>query len=465
MPQRIIVVDDDPGMQEALREVLRKRGYEEEGAFSAEEALKKMADNSFDLILLDIKLPGMSGLDAIPLIKKLHNQGEIILMTAFGSEDVAREAVLSGAYDYFTKPFSIKEMEIVIKRAIERRRLQMNIDHLRDRLCASGPANMIIGESESIKRVRALIQRVAPLDTTVLITGDSGTGKELVADVIHLLSPRSAGPFVKINCASIPETLLETELCGHEKGAFTGAVAQKQGKFELAHTGTILLDEIGDMPLSLQAKLLRLVEQKQIERLGGKKTITVDIRIVAATNQDLQQLIREKKFREDLYYRLNIASIYLSPLRERKDDLPLLARHFLHRINVKLGMSLAGVSRKGMELLLSHDWPGNVRELANFLERAAILSTGNVLSDEDIGMAFQKIPQVSGPSDSVPPISLGETLEEVEKNLIIQALRESGLKQTAAAKALGIQPKNLWKKIRKHGIDKWMRFHADESSS
>jgi len=463
MPERILVVDDDPGMQAALQEVLAKRGYEGDSAFSAEEALEKTAANSYDLILLDVKLPGISGLEAIPRIMSQGDQGDIIMMTAHGSREMALEAIGKGAYDFFTKPFNLQEMDIVIKRAIERRRLKGEVERLKSRLCKeAGLIEKIIGASRCMKQLKGMIQRIAPLETTVLITGESGTGKELVADLIHSLSPRVSGPFIKINCASIPENLLESELCGHERGAFTGAVSMKEGKFELAHKGTILMDEIGEMPFTLQAKLLRLVEQKQFERLGGKKAISVDVRIIAATNQDLTSLIKEKRFREDLYYRLNVGAIYVPPLRERKDDLPLLIDHFLREINVKLGTNVTAVSREGMELLLNHDWPGNVREFANLLERAVIHCSGRTLSGEEVSMAFQRAPRIEETSEREAAISLGETLDEIEKTLIITALRKNKGKQSDAARSLGLNPKNLWKKIRKHHIEKVMEVDEPE---
>ena len=466
MAERILVVDDDRGMQSALGEVLKKRGYQRDSALSAEEALEKMAVIRYDLVLLDVRLPGMSGLEAIGRIRSLRDQGEIIVMTAHGSRETALEAVRHGAHDYFTKPFNLAELEIVIRRALEVNRLRKEVQHLRQHMKGDNKVlNRIIGESACMKGIKAMIQKVAPLDTTVLITGESGTGKELVADVLHSLSKRASGPFVRINCASIPENLLESELCGHEKGAFTGAMAAKPGKFEQAHRGTILMDEIGDMPFSLQAKLLRLVEQRQFERLGGQKSITVDVRIIAATNQELHRLIKEKRFREDLYYRLNIGSIHLPPLRERKDDLPFLVEHLLHKINVKLGTSVTGVSKDGFELLFDHHWPGNVRELANFLERAVILCPGSVLSGQDISMAFRRNPEIPGESGEDSAMSLTETLQEVEKNLILTALQKSGGKQSEAARTLGLNPKNLWKKIRKHGIEKDWSGEEDEASS
>lgn len=462
MSEKILVVDDDQGMHDALREVLKKRGYDEDGAFSAEEALKKITQTTFDLILLDLKLPGISGLEAIPQFRKMGYRGGIILMTAHGSRDTALDAVRSGAYDYFTKPFSLKEMDIVIKRALEKRKLETEIERSTAHAAPNEPLGRIIGESECMKRLKTMIQKIAPVDISVLITGESGTGKELISDVIHSLSGRAAAPFLKINCASIPETLLESELCGHERGAFTGAVAQARGKFEQADGGTILLDEIGDMPFSLQVKILRLVEQQQFERLGGRSSLSVDVRIISATNQDLLSLIKEKQFREDLFYRLNVGSIRIPPLRERKEDLPLLVQHFIRKVNVKFGLDISAVSKEGMELLFRHNWPGNIRELANFFERVSVLATGRVLTAEEVRAAFQKSPEVGQP-DTTGAMSLGQTLYELEKNLIVSALRKSGGRQCDAARMLGLHPKNLWKKIRKHGIDTILLLPGEES--
>jgi two-component system response regulator AtoC len=291
----------------------------------------------------------------------------------------------------------------------------------------------------------------------VLITGESGAGKEVVADAIQALSRRSHAPFVKVNCAAIPENLLESELFGHEKGAFTGAVALKKGKFELASGGTIMLDEIGDMPLFLQPKLLRAVEQKQVERVGGAKPIDIDIRIIAATNQDLQALVAEKNFRADLYYRLSVAAIPLPPLRERKEDLPLLAAHFLERINPRVGVNLRGVSREGMQLLYDCDWPGNVRQLANTLERAAIVSSGEVLTAADVGRALdgpgRRQPEAPAQDAPVRAGNLRDTLQDMERNMILTALRKADGVQKDAARLLGVSPKNLWNKIQKHRIE------------
>jgi two-component system response regulator AtoC len=451
MPERILVVDDDESVQSALSKALTKRGYSVEQFGSAEPALEAMKGKPFDLVLLDVKLPGISGIEAFPLMKELDPNVVIIVMTGHDTRDVALNAIRAGAYDYFAKPFNLGEMEIIVRRALEKRRLERELQALRDRLAPRDYPHLI-GESESIKAVTALVERVARLESNVLITGDSGTGKELVADMIHARSKRAGGPFIKINCAAIPETLLESELFGHERGAFTGAHSQKPGKFELAQNGTILLDEVGDMPFSIQAKLLRVVEQKQVERLGGRKPVSLDARIIASTNQDLPELIGSKAFRQDLYYRLNVASVHLPPLRERKEDVPLLVRHFLQEINLRMGVDLSGISRDAMEVLLAYDWPGNVRELSNILERAAILSIGSTLNLVEVRSAFQRTPMKISVAGEDKAISLRQTLEDVERRLIVDAVQKSGGVQSEAAKALGLSPKNLWKKIQKHAI-------------
>jgi two-component system response regulator AtoC len=374
-------------------------------------------------------------------------------MTAYSDKDTAMTAIAKGAHDYFSKPFSLKEMEVVLNRAMERRRLQEQVRSLRETIRTTGPLQRIKGVSRAILAVQEMIERVAGLDATVLITGESGTGKGLAADTIHAMSSRSEGPYVKINCAAIPENLLESELFGFEKGAFTGALKRTPGKFELAHRGTLLLDEIGDMPLNIQPKLLRVVEDKQIERLGGGESVDVDTRIVAATNQDLETLILDRSFREDLYYRLNVATIRMPALRERREDIPLLAEHFLRRIGMGPNGGGKALSDKAMDLAVNFDWPGNVRQLANALERAAIASPGPAIDADAMREA------VSGPgtcpADAGLPegLSLRETLREVEKRMILQALSRSGGRQTEAAKLLGVTPKNLWNKIKKHGID------------
>jgi len=455
MSEKILIVDDDQTIRLVLTEALKKKGFELEEAGSAEEALDKIRvaprPNPFDLVIMDVRLPKMSGLEAVSRIRELDREAIVIVVTAYGGKEIALEAIRKGAYDYFTKPFKLEEMEIVIERALEKRRLQNEVRTLRERVKKDREFEDIVGQSEGIKNVLELVTKVAPLDSTVLITGESGTGKELIANAIHRRSRRCGGAFIKVNCAAIPEGLFESALFGHEKGAFTGAHTQRLGKFELAHRGTIFLDEVGDMSPSTQAKVLRVLEQKELERLGGDKTLKVDVRVIAATNQDLSQALKEKRFREDLYFRLNVFPIQLPPLRERKEDIPILIDNFLADANLRLGTSITGVSRDAMEPLLRYHWPGNIRELKNIVERAATMAEGEFITSKVITLSF------AGPKSGLAlpelPAYLGEIIEEVERQLLIGALQKTGGIQVEAAKLLGITEKNLWKKIKKHGID------------
>ncbi|EGY24629.1 response regulator [Desulfovibrio sp. A2] len=497
MSGHILLIEDDTAFQSMLREALEERGHRVTVAGRAEDGIALLRGGGFDLVLSDVMLPGMSGVEAIPHLLAAAPGTDIIVMTAFSTRELALEAVKLGAYDVFAKPFSLKEMDIVIRRAMEKRRLQAEIAALRDSLRRDGPASRIIGESRAIMEVKALIEKVAPLDTTVLIMGESGTGKELASDTIRALSPRAAAPFIKVNCAAIPEHLFENELFGHEKGAFTGAASAQPGKFELAQGGTLLLDEIGDMPLAIQPKLLRVVEQKQVERLGGRRPVSLDVRLIAATNQNLADRVREKAFREDLYYRLGVAVVHLPPLRNRKEDIPLLAQHVVRRLQGTLGLPVHGLTPAAVAALCAYDWPGNVRQLANVIERAAIAAEGPIDApdvDRALGRAPGAHPEVAAaqPAAAPPqaednggpasagadgdnadgdgtsfgassthafagaalsgPIDLRETMRMVERNLLLDALRRAEGRQTEAAVLLGLTPKNLWAKLQKHGI-------------
>lgn len=455
MAERILVVDDDRAFQGMLVEALTDKGYAVDTASTAEDGIKKAGAGDFDLILHDIKLPGMSGLDALPHLADAAPGVDIIVMTGYASKDSGVVAMQRGAYDYFTKPFSLGEMEVVVRRALEKRRMQAELQELKRRGGAS-PLNDIIGQSPPMMAVKDRIARIAGLNTDVLIMGETGTGKELVSDTVHALSGRAKGPFIKINCAAIPENLIESELFGHEKGAFTGAAARKQGRFELAEGGSIMLDEIGDMPLHLQPKLLRAVEQKQAERVGGTKPVKFDVRIIAATNQELERRVDEGEFRSDLYYRLNVATLVLPPLRERKSDLPQLAEFFLDRANRRLGTDIAGVTADAMEIFFNYDWPGNVRQFANAVERAAIFCASTMISPADVDQAFSNACPASDTVTSMPTgegVPLKQALIDYEKVLIENALRACGGTQTEAAKALGVSAKNLWNKLKKHRID------------
>ena len=453
--ERILIVDDDRAFRGMLVEALTDTGYQVVTASSAEEGIKKAGAESFDLILHDIKLPGMSGLEALPHLADAAPGVDDIVMTGYSSKDSGVQAMQLGAYDYFTKPFHLSEMEVVVRRAMEKRRMQSELAELRKR-GRSTPLNNIIGQSTPMMALKERIARVAELNADVLIMGETGTGKELVSDTIHALSNRASGPFIKINCAAIPENLIESELFGHEKGAFTGATGAKPGKFEQAKGGSIMLDELGEMPLHLQPKLLRAVEQKQAERLGGAKPIQYDVRIIAATNQDLEQRIEDGEFRSDLYYRLNVATLILPPLRDRKSDLPELADFFLDRANRRLGTDIASISSDAMEIFFNYDWPGNVRQFANAVERAAIFCTSSVITPAEVDQAFsnkQPEPEQRGMVLPETDLPLKQALIQYERHLIEHALRKAGGTQTDAADALGISAKNLWNKLQKHGID------------
>jgi two-component system response regulator AtoC len=457
LSEKILIVDDDRAFQGMLVEALTDKGYVVETAPTAEEGIKKAGAGSYDLILHDIKLPGMSGLEALPHLADAAPGVDVIVMTGYASKDSGVQAMQKGAYDYFTKPFSLSEMEVVVRRAMEKRRMQVELIELKKH-GKSSPLNDIIGQSPAMMAVKERIARVAELNADVLIMGETGTGKELVSDTIHALSARAKGPFVKINCAAIPENLIESELFGHEKGAFTGATAAKQGKFEQAKAGSIMLDELGEMPIHLQPKLLRAVEQKQAERLGGNKPIKYDVRIIAATNQDLEERIKDGLFRSDLYYRLNVATLILPPLRERKTDLPQLGEFFLQRANRRLGTDIASISAEAMEIFFNYDWPGNVRQFANAVERAAIFCTTSSITAAEVDQAFsnkQPVAQDGTQQTALPEtdLPLKQALIQYERHLIETALRRASGTQTDAADALGISAKNLWNKLKKHGID------------
>ena len=450
MGEPILVVDDDEQMQFMLREALGARGFEVEVAPSAEKALEVLGERAFDVVLLDIRLEGMSGLEALPRILARDPHLPVVMMTGHGSRQAAIEAIQAGAYDFFEKPFKIEELTIVLRRALERRSLLRKVDQLEERVSFEN----IIGHSGAMQAVLRLVRKVVATDVTVLICGESGTGKELIAQAIHYNSPRRDKPFVRLNCVAIPDSLLESELFGHERGAFTGAVARKLGKFELANGGTIFLDEIGDMSLHTQAKILRVLQEREFERVGGSETIKIDVRIVAATNKNLARAVEEGSFREDLYYRLNVFSINLPPLRERKEDIPPLVEHFVRRNVVELGKPLVGFTAEAMNILLAYDWPGNVRELENYVQRAAVMAESEFIGPECLPphlLTFK--PKVQEELELEPGRSLDEMLEGVERKLIRAALQRTGGVQSRAAKLLGITERSLWHRIKKLGID------------
>ena len=450
MAERILIAEDDEDLAFVLREALIRKDYEAEVAPTAGRMLDTLKAGAWDLILLDVRLPDMDGLDAIPKCRDLAPDTPIIVMTAHGTREVATEAISRGAYDFFTKPLKMTEFQVVVARALERRRLQLQIKALQ---AAQGSGfEELVGKSESLKRVVEMAQRAAPADVTVLIEGESGTGKEVLARAIHRLSTRKDGPLIPVNCAAIPEGLLESELFGHERGAFTGAVRAKPGRFELAREGTIFLDEIGDMPLAMQVKILRALQEREIERVGGTKPIAIDVRVIAATHQNLDTLVADGKFRADLFYRLQGVRMRLPPLRERIDDLPDLITHLLDRTARRMSRLPATVSTEALRALWAYAWPGNVRELQHVLEGAMVMSDG-VIQPEHLPPAIQRSTSPA-PTEAAPVLAgpLDEALENWERQMILDALRQGGGVQARAAKILGISERSLWYRVKKLGI-------------
>jgi len=447
--ERILITEDDEDLAFVIREALTRQGYEAEVAPTAGALLDKLKAGSYDLILLDVRLPDMDGLDAIPRCRDLAPETPIIVMTAHGTRQVAMNAITRGAYDFFTKPLKMAEFQVVVARALDRRRLQQQVKVLREGQSAGG-FEELIGKSEALKRVIDMAQRAAPTDLTVLIHGESGTGKEVMARAIHRLSGRKDGPFIPVNCAAIPEGLLESELFGHERGAFTGAIRARPGRFELAREGTLFLDEIGDMPLAMQAKILRVLQERQFERVGGTRSIGADVRVIAATHQDLEAMAAEGKFRSDLFYRLQGVRLVMPPLRERIDDLPLLVTHLLERAAARLWRQPATVSTEGLRCLWTYPWPGNIRELQHVLEGAMVLSDGVILP-EHLPSTVQRGAKAGTAGDAGPAVtgSLDEALEDWERRAILDALQKANGVQARAAKILGITERSLWYRVKK----------------
>lgn len=449
MKGRILVADDDLGMRETLEAVLVEDGYEVNPASNGAETLQVLERNSFDIMLLDLKMPDCTGLELLSQVKRLAPDMAVIMMTAYGTVKIAVEAVKQGAFDFITKPFELGEMRLTIQKALEMQRLAHENRELRLMLKEKFIFKNIVGASPKMQGVFEVIRKVVNYDVTILICGESGTGKELVAQAIHHNSSRRDKPFVKLNCAALPETLLESELFGYEKGAFTGAIASKPGRFELAEGGTLFLDEIGDTSLNMQAKLLRVLQEKEFERVGGKETLRVDVRIVAATNKDLKREVEAKRFREDLYYRLNVVPVHLPPLRERKEDIPALVHHFLKELNLLFQKDFSAVSPEAMACLLRYHWPGNVRELRNVLEKAVLLGEGKTISLEHLPEELRGLDaDVSRVGRAAEPASL----DHLEKEHIYQVLREVRWNQSKAAELLGIHRNTLRKKIERFNL-------------
>jgi two-component system, NtrC family, response regulator AtoC len=447
MALRILVVDDDSGMRETLEAVLAADGYEVSTAATGKEALATLKARRIDLMLLDNKMPDCLGTDLIPAIHEFSPETAIIIMTAFGTIKTAVESVKKGAFNFITKPFELDEVRLAINQVADMRAAAQGAlapQHLRENVVLKD----IVGTSPKIQALFAVIKKVVDYDVTILICGESGTGKELVAQAIHHNSPRRNNPFIKLNCAALPETLLESELFGYEKGAFTGATNAKPGRFELARGGTLFLDEIGDTSLSMQSKLLRVLQEKEFERVGGKETLKIDVRILAATNKDLKKEVEEKRFREDLFYRLNIVPISLPSLRERVEDIPLLINHFLKELNLLFQKDFTSVAPEALHCLMNYGWPGNVRELRNVLEKAVLLGEGKVITADYLPEEIKKLGDAA-PPEAVPQSS---SLDEIEKIHIYRMLQEVNWNQTKAAERLNIHRNTLREKIRKFNL-------------
>ncbi len=452
---RLLIVDDDAGLRQSLGLLLAESGYDVVSEGDPEDGLARATSEPFDLILCDVRMPKMDGLTFLRRYRAERGSALLIMMSAFGGEDMAIAAMREGAYDYLHKPFKPDEVTLTLRKADERERLKREVEQLRASLGSDAVRDLMIAESPALRAVLELAERVAAHDTTVLLTGESGTGKEVLARAIHRMSPRSAGPFTAINCAAIPEQLLESELFGHVRGAFTGASGDRPGIFESTDGGTLMLDEIGDMPLALQSKLLRALEDGEIRRLGGQESRAVDVRVVAATAKDLERAVERGEFRDDLYYRLNVVRLHLPPLRERNQDIPALVAHFARQAAEKLGRPVS-LTPRALAALSAHGWPGNVRELRNALERAAVLSSTGRLDVEDFALhaANGNGRSTNGVYMPVPgTYELKPQIEQLERAPIVRALDASKGSRREAAQLLGVSLRTLFYKLRRYRLE------------
>jgi DNA-binding NtrC family response regulator len=451
----ILIVEDEPRMRRLLEISLGEDGHTVRSVADAETGLKNLARDPADLVVTDLKLPGMHGLDFLAEARRMNSGIPMIVMTAYGSVETAVEAMKAGASDYVLKPFTMAEMKLVINKELDVQRVRDENRSLKEALGKRYHFQNIVAHSPKMQEVLALVERVAATNSTVLIGGESGVGKDLIARAIHQNSRRASGPFIKINSTAVPDTLFESELFGFEKGAFTGAMTAKPGKFELADKGTLFLDEIGDVPASIQVKLLRVLQEREFERLGGTRTLKVDVRLIAATNRDLRAALEEGTFREDLYYRLNVVPIDIPPLREHKEDIPDLVSHFFARFARENGKDVQQITPAALKLLTDYHWPGNVRQLENIIERAVALSSGPVLDAGDIHLDARPLPGApgsAGPSGTVPFLPEGMTLEQWEDELIREAMRRASGNKSEAARLLGLSRNALRYRLSKLGV-------------
>ncbi|HMK44944.1 MAG TPA: sigma-54 dependent transcriptional regulator [Dissulfurispiraceae bacterium] len=447
----VVVIDDEQRQREILKAILDDEGHEVHTASSAEEGLKTITDLQPDVVLSDLKMGGMSGVDLLGKLPEEPVKPAFILMTAFGTVSSAVEAMKRGALDYLTKPLEKDEIVLAVRKAAERVELLKENARLRAELYGKFKIDGIVGASAGMQQVMAVIRKVAPANVTVLICGESGTGKELIARALHYNSPRKGGPFIAINCAAIPENLIESELFGYEPGAFTGATARKTGLFEAANKGTLFLDEIGDLPPLMQTKILRVLQDKEVRRIGGKDTIKVDVRIIAATNRNLEKEVPTGRFREDLYYRLRVVQLDLPPLRERKEDIPALAHFFVAKYNTEFGKRMKGLSDSALKALIDYHWPGNIRQLEAVIERAVLMSDSDTIQLKDIKDEL-RIPAEKGLLDMELPEE-GINFEEVERELLKKAMVKSNNVAARAARLLGMSYKTFWYRLEKFGIN------------
>jgi len=476
---KVLVVDDEANIRMVLCEVLRREGLAPEQCSNGADALDRVRTEAYDIVIMDVRMPRMDGITALKEMMQVRPETVVLIITAHGSEKTALEAIEAGAYDYFTKPFDINEVRVVVRRAAERIRLLKSLRAAREEATSRYSFDRIVGQSDGMRELFDNLMRVMDTDVSVLITGESGTGKELVAAALHHNSPRRNGPFIKVNTVAIPETLLESEMFGHERGSFTGAFQQKIGKVEAANGGTLFLDEIGDMPLSLQAKLLRVLQEREITRVGSTKSLKVNIRVVCATNRDLLKCVEQGEFREDLYYRINVLPVHIPPLRHRREDIPLLLDHFIQAYNPKLGKSIKAVSPEVLDRFLNYPWPGNVRELENIVQRMMLMARGDMVEEEDLPPVLKAAREYVSPGSGVSMVltedsplkdldlerllnsedfstpladRLTQMSDHIEKYLIKAALAKKDGHRQETADLLGISRKSLHNKMVRYGL-------------
>jgi DNA-binding NtrC family response regulator len=447
MTYNILVVDDEKNIREGLGKVLELDGYKVLLACDGKEAVQTLNRGDIDLVITDLKMPNLSGEEVLQKATTMSPNLPVIILTGHGTIENAVRAMKNGAYDYLTKPVNMDRLSLLVQRALSARELMLQHRAMQEELQKRHQFSKIIGKSESMKKIFEVVQQVAPSRASVLITGDSGVGKEMIADALHYNSSRRDKPLIKVHCAALTETLLESELFGHERGSFTGAVARKRGRFELAHLGTIFLDEIGEISQNVQIKLLRVLEDKTFERVGGEETIEVDVRVIAATNRELKSAIENGEFREDLYYRLNVVNIHMPPLRERKEDIPLLMAAFVKEFSEENGKNIEAIEPKARMILYNYSWPGNVRELRNCIESAVVMSKSNIITVDDLP------PHINTESDQeFVRISTGATLANIERDVIRATLAQQNGNKTRAAEVLGIGRKTLHRKLQEYGL-------------